>query len=669
MLWLACYAGVAQQKNINGASPEISSIYADTTKVRELLNRADTLMVKQQHGQALQYAKEALLLSHQASFEHGLMQSNFSIGEIYRDAGKGDSSKQFFTWSREYAYRLRDTLTADRCIREIAHLYKYQLLFNNDSMVHYYKMLLHSSLHGDSAALNQLYFDVAYAYYQRVLVDSALKYMFLSLQLAEKRKDTSLIIISLCGRSAIWNSTQHYLHAKQAVEQAISMLDEDLSAASELSIVAYITQGWIYEKSGNYDSLFLNSNKILSLLQKKEDPYYIGLMHYRLAVYYNSINKPDKALGELRESLRDGSLNDVNFLSCAYREMGRSYALKELTGQAITYLNKSIENASKIHDPGELMETYELLWQVYMQEHMYKPAMDAYIQYNLFKDSIAGMHNIASMNLLSTQYEFGKKEDEIKLLSAENELKTALAQKENQRKNFALAGIGILLLAGGYGFYWFRKKKQFQNEQNLVNERLRISRELHDEVGATLSGVVMYSYLTKTQLQAQDLAGVENSLNIMQDSSSQMVNKLNDIVWLINPDKSSLPDLMQRLEEYARNMAAAKNMEVKVNTAEAIQQLQLTMDQRRNIYLFCKEAINNAVKYSEGTLLELSVQENRNLLELSVCDNGKGFDPGTVKRGNGLDNLQKRAKEIGANYFVKAEKDKGCTVDLQLKCS
>jgi len=158
-------------------------------------------------------------------------------------------------------------------------------------------------------------------------------------------------------------------------------------------------------------------------------------------------------------------------------------------------------------------------------------------------------------------------------------------------------------------------------------------------------------------------------VNIMQDSSSQMVNKLNDIVWLNNPDKSSLPDLMQRLDEYARNMAAANNMEVKINPAEAIQQLRLTMDQWRNIFLFCKEAINNAVKYSEGTMPELSVQENRNLIELSVCDNGKGFDRGTVKRGNGLDNLQKRAKEIGASYFVKTEKDKGCTVDLQLKCS
>src|SRR6187401_3025833 len=93
------------------------------------------------------------------------------------------------------------------------------------------------------------------------------------------------------------------------------------------------------------------------------------------------------------------------------------------------------------------------------------------------------------------QYEFDKKEDQIKLLSTQNKLQTALAQQQSQRKNFAYTGIGVILLAGGYGFFRFRKRKRLQNQQALMNERLRISRELHDEVGATLSGIAMYSHL------------------------------------------------------------------------------------------------------------------------------------------------------------------------------
>ena len=82
------------------------------------------------------------------------------------------------------------------------------------------------------------------------------------------------------------------------------------------------------------------------------------------------------------------------------------------------------------------------------------------------------------------------------------------------------------------------------------------------------------------------------------------------------------------------------------------------MESRRNIYLFCKEAINNAVKYSNGTLLELNIKEVNNILEFSVSDNGKGFDAVMVRRGNGLENMQKRADEIGAKLTIQSKQMK-----------
>src|SRR6185436_16736123 len=133
----------------------------------------------------------------------------------------------------------------------------------------------------------------------------------------------------------------------------------------------------------------------------------------------------------------------------------------------------------------------------------------------------------------------------------ENKLQTALVQQQSQRKNFAYAGIGVVLIAGGYGFYRFRKRKKLQSQQALMNERLRISRELHDEVGATLSGIAMYSHLTKEQIKNAQINEVEKSLNIMQQSSGEMVNKLNDIVWLINPDQDSLQKLFLLIDTAA----------------------------------------------------------------------------------------------------------------------
>jgi signal transduction histidine kinase len=200
-----------------------------------------------------------------------------------------------------------------------------------------------------------------------------------------------------------------------------------------------------------------------------------------------------------------------------------------------------------------------------------------------------------------------------------------------------------------------------------MNERLRISRELHDEVGATLSGIAMYSHLTKEQIKNAQINEVEKSLNIMQQSSGEMVNKLNDIVWLINPDQDSLQKLIQRLEEYATDMAIIKNIQVKVTVPAHLHEHILPVESRRNIYLFCKEAINNAVKYSEGSLLELNIKEVGDKLEFSVSDNGKGFDAVMVRRGNGLENMQKRADEIGAKLLLQSKKDEGSLLSMQLK--
>lgn len=638
----------------------------DTGNIHVLLKKADTLVERQEYLQALPYAKQAFSWSTGLSFDRGLVESSFSIGKIYKYLEKGDSAKFYFNECSKYALQLLDSLTAGKCMQQVAYLYQYKLLFNNDSAIHYHKALLQFPVKQDAAFSNQLYFDIGYSYYQRVLVDSALKYIFLSQQLAEKRKDTSLIVLSLCINSAIWNSTQHYPQAQLAIENAISLLNHYSANPPELFIVANISQGWIYERSKNYDSLLLNIQALLPVLRKKNDPYYLNLMYYRLAVYYNSINQPNKSLNILKDSLQNGTENDINFLSSVYREMGKSYALKDSIQQAINYLNKSINNARFSNDPGELMETYDLLWQVYRRENRYKPAMEAYIQYNFFKDSIVNIHNLASMNLLGTQYELKKKEDRITFLSAENDLKTILAQEEGQRKKMAITGIIITALIGCCGFLWLRKKKRSQNLQNLMNERLRISRELHDEVGATLSGVAMYIHLTKSQLQSGYLEEVKNSLDIMQDSSVQMVNKLNDIVWLINPNNSALSDLMARLEEYAINMTTAKNMDLKLNIEKKAYEHSLSMEQRRSIYLFCKEAINNAVKYSEGTILELSVKKEGDLLSFVIHDNGKGFDRNSIKRGNGLKNLQQRANESDGVYFIQTEEGRGCTLSLQL---
>ena len=202
-------------------------------------------------------------------------------------------------------------------------------------------------------------------------------------------------------------------------------------------------------------------------------------------------------------------------------------------------------------------------------------------------------------------------------------------------------------------------------QQAMLNERLRISRELHDDIGSTLSGIVLYSHLAESQIQSQQTKEVEKSLDTIQQSANDMVNRLNDIVWAVNPEHNSLKSLMQKLEEYAIEIAIAKNIKVQMKAPASLAEIQLPVESCHNIYLLAKEAINNAVKYSQASLLELSAFHSDHVIEFIISDNGKGFDMETVKKGNGLINMYKRAEEAAAKLSVQSVLHKGTVISLK----
>ncbi len=214
-----------------------------------------------------------------------------------------------------------------------------------------------------------------------------------------------------------------------------------------------------------------------------------------------------------------------------------------------------------------------------------------------------------------------------------------------------------------YGLFKVRLRQKLQ----IFEVRDRISRDLHDEVGSTLSGLSMYSSLTKHQLKAKQIDEVEKSLEIMQNAANTMINKLSDIVWLVNPAYDSLILLAQKLEEYSSEMAGASSIKIKTSISPSLKNIKLKMNQRRNIYLLCKEAINNAIKYSEATLLEINMSLHEGVLNIAVIDNGKGFNQQEIVKGNGLRNIQKRADEMGAKASFVSSPEEGTKINIFCK--
>ncbi len=291
-----------------------------------------------------------------------------------------------------------------------------------------------------------------------------------------------------------------------------------------------------------------------------------------------------------------------------------------------------------------------------------------------------------TLALQSQGKEMAKKQGELELISKESQLQTAIAAKENQQKKFAYAAVLAVLIFGSIIFYRYRQSNKLskqlasslvslreaqdqliktEKEKEAENVRVRISRDIHDEVGATLSGVALFSEIAKQKMEQHRADDAQVYLNHILANSKEMVEKMSDIVWAINPDNDSFERIIAKLQSYAFNLCAGKGINLQLDIDKEVQNDHPVMQVKRNLYLFMKEAINNAVKYSEGKNIFLSLQKQGDIITAEIKDDGKGFDAEIKNMGNGLKNMKERADSLDAKFTIDSGEGNGTCVRLQ----
>lgn len=221
----------------------------------------------------------------------------------------------------------------------------------------------------------------------------------------------------------------------------------------------------------------------------------------------------------------------------------------------------------------------------------------------------------------------------------------------------------IIIIFSVYALYRYRVNQL----RKLYAVRSKISQDLHDEVASTLSGVKLYSELAKQQNLQNQRSKLIESLDIISSNASAMKAELSDIVWAVNPANDTLKKLLDKLNLYARELTHAAGMTFRLSAEDILPEEKLNMQHRRNIYLICREAINNAVKYSEASVVELKVFQQHRQLHFVISDNGRGMSAHVDHEGNGLMNMKRRAEEIGAALSIESASGAGTVVRLQMK--
>jgi len=202
-------------------------------------------------------------------------------------------------------------------------------------------------------------------------------------------------------------------------------------------------------------------------------------------------------------------------------------------------------------------------------------------------------------------------------------------------------------------------KKDIERMEAIVetryHERNRIARELHDEIGSSLSSIHIFSTVAS---QPDKMGGMMEKI---RDTSGRIMENMSDLVWAINAETDDMQSLLRRIRQFGASLLEAKNIELEVVASEPLPALLLKTEAKKNILLICKEAINNCAKYSQASRVIIEVQLHNGFLRLEIRDNGQGFMRGTYP-GNGLVNMRKRCEESGGVFLLDTGHNKGTRI-------
>ena len=211
---------------------------------------------------------------------------------------------------------------------------------------------------------------------------------------------------------------------------------------------------------------------------------------------------------------------------------------------------------------------------------------------------------------------------------------------------------------------WLIGRFREQQTMRLQSMRDHIARDLHDDVGSTLGSISFYSEALKRKLDGIDDPMAKDVASRIGNSSRDMIDRMADIVWSVDPKNDDAGSLIERMKGYASDLVATRGIEIKWNTPSSLEHIKLGTDHRRNLFMIFKEAVYNSVKYAACKQIDVSLNIMDRKVELVVSDNGKGFDPENVDsyNGNGLPGMQTRAKAMGGQVCIESSPDRGTTV-------
>jgi ligand-binding sensor domain-containing protein/signal transduction histidine kinase len=210
-----------------------------------------------------------------------------------------------------------------------------------------------------------------------------------------------------------------------------------------------------------------------------------------------------------------------------------------------------------------------------------------------------------------------------------------------------------------------RKLRELEAQNALERERTRISKDMHDELGASLTKIALLSDVA--QRSVDDPQGVSNALDRISNAAREVAGTMDEIVWAVNPKNDTVEGFVGYTAQYAEEYLALSNIHCRLDIPQELPDQHISSDVRHNVFLVIKESLNNVVKHSHATAVDIGISIAGASMAIEVRDNGTGFARENVGTfSDGLSNMEKRMADIDAQFRLQSEPGKGTTLVIAI---
>lgn len=547
-----------------------------------------------------------------------------------------------------------------------------------------------------TSGIEKCYNATSLAFSFNAKYDSALIYINLAVPYAIKAGNNKRLALAYLNRADVYSNLQNYQEALKSCDSAI-IYAEKANNNDGLGRI-YSIMNDIYTSLNQIPKAFESLDKSDAYFAKVNNQQMIAMNYSERGDLYLLLNQPEKAISYFKKAIPIAdSLQDNENLSAYNGSLAEAYAKTKRFKEAEITAHLALGYSQKTSNVMQQGVSYDNLSNIEMAQNNFAKAIEYGIKaYRIFieendlmrqqgtaanlaaafretgnteqayhylqissalNDSLVKQRFTNETAKLQTSFEVKQKDKEIELLNKNKEIQQGKLQKQR------LLAIGAIILSALSitGIWLFANRSKLTQQMKELQLRNQIAADLHDEVGGSLSSITMLSRIVADKSETG--SAHQTMLTQINSNARETVDKMSDIVWMIKPGENEGESMRQRMERFLYEICGASNIQSNF-VAERLDTIKLNIQQKKDIYLIFKEAVNNSVKYSGTSIIHVTAKVENKKFTLIIKDEGAGFDLDTIQRGNGIDNMLNRAKDLNGSLLIDAQKNAGTTIQL-----